>query len=520
MESQTSQHTYAMRFLDRVERIGNKLPNPVMMFIWLAFIVVVASVLASWAGLSATNPATGALVEAKSLLSAENLQKFFVDMPKTLTNFPPLGTVLVVMMGIGLAEKSGFIAAALAAMVRSVARFLLTPAVVFAGVMSSMAVDAGYVVLIPLAAALFAAAGRHPIAGLAAAFAGVSGGYSANLFVTSLDPLLGGITTSAAQIIDPGYTVAPTANYYMMIALVPLLTLIGWWITARLVEPRLGAWQAPDQSSQTPFNDDTQNQRLNEGQRRGLRQAGLVFVATIIVCLLLTFGDQAALRDAKSGALDPFFNGLVAITGISFLLMGIVYGKAAGTLKTQQDAITMVVDSMKEMGLYIVLAFTAAHFIALFSWSNLGLLLAINGAEGLKTIGLSGVSLMISMIFITAFLNLFIGSASAKWALIAPIFVPLLMLVGLSPEITQAAYRLGDSSTNIITPMMVYFPLVLVAAQRYVPSFGVGSLIACMLPYSIAILLGSCVLLALWVGFEIPVGPNAPVYLESVAQAK
>jgi aminobenzoyl-glutamate transport protein len=285
-------------------------------------------------------------------------------------------------------------------------------------------------------------------------------------------------------------------------------------VTARLVEPRLGQWQ-PNAELASSGVSQPAIENLTANQRRGMRLAGLVFIATCLLCLLLTIGDQAPLRDAKTGALDPFFNGLVAITGLSFLIMGIVYGKAAGTIKTQEDAITMVVESMKEMGLYIVLAFTAAHFIALFSWSNLGLLLAINGAEGLKAMGLSGVSLMISLIFITAFINLFIGSASAKWALIAPIFVPLLMLIGLSPEITQAAYRLGDSSTNIITPMMVYFPLVLVAAQRYVPNFGVGSLIACMLPYSIAILLGSCLLLGLWVGFEIPVGPNAPVYLDN-----
>jgi aminobenzoyl-glutamate transport protein len=498
--------TWSMRALDAIERGGNRLPHPVMLFLWLCLAVMLVSALTALAGLSAVNPASGETVRAANLFAAENIRRLFEEMPKTLTAFPPLGTVLVVMMGVGVAEKSGLIAAALSALVRWVRSNWLTATVVFAGVMSSLAADAGYVVLVPLGGAVFAAAGRHPIAGIAAAFAGVSGGYSANLLVTSLDPLLAGITQTAVEMVRDDYTVSIAGNLFMMQALVPMLTLVGTVVCTRFVEPRLGQW-TPVAGAPVVKGETT------DAEKRGLRFAGYALVAIVVALVLLAGPANAPLRDPESGSLEPFYKSLVALTGIAMLVLGIAFGRGAGTVKGQDDTIEMVTDSMRDMALYIVLAFAAAHFIALFTWSNLGTILAIDGAAALKASGVGGVPLLLGLVVMTALINLFIASASAKWAILATVFVPMFMLVGIAPEATQAAYRLGDSSTNIITPVMSYFPLVLVAARRYMPDFGIGSLVAAMLPFSVAFLISSLAMLGLWLALEIPLGPGVSPWL-------
>lgn len=485
--------------LDAVERVGNRLPDPVTLFIILIAVVLGVSLVAAWAGLSAINPVSGDKVAAINLFSAPMLRRLFTEMPQTFAGFPPLGTVLLAMLGVGVAEKSGLIGSGLAAFVRRAPQPLLTPALVFACVMSSLAVDAGYVVLIPLGAVLFLGAGRHPLAGIAAAFAGVSAGFSANLLITPLDALLAGLTQSAAHIIDPTYQVPITANYYLMVALVPLFVVIGTWLTDRVIEPHLGAYDGPAASSEEIDAD---------ANRRGLRWAGVAFAVFLALVLALTVGEGAPLRD-QDGGLAPLFKSMVALLFLGFLAIGMAYGFGAGTIKNDRDAVRMAASSMSDMGLYIVLAFVAAHFIALFSWSNLGIIAAINGAEGLRAIGLTGIPLLVGLVLLTAFLNLFIGSASAKWALIAPIFVPMLMLIGYTPEYTQAAYRLGDSFTNVITPLMPYFPMVIVFARRYAGSFGIGSLVALMLPYSITFGLGSILLMALWLAANLALGPGS-----------
>ena len=488
------------RSLAAIERVGNRLPDPVTLFLILIGIVIVVSVVTAMLDVSATHPVTGATVSAINLLSADQLRRLFTEMPQTFADFPPLGTVLVVMLGVGVAEKSGLVAAALTAFVRRVPRRFLTAAVVFAGVMSSLAVDAGYVVLIPLGALVFYAAGRHPIAGLAAAFAGVSGGFSSNLVLTSLDPLLAGITQTAAHIVDPSYTVPVTANYYLMIALVPVFVVIGALITDRLIEPRLGAYDGkPD--------DDVAADDTPADSGRGLKAAGWTLAAFIALVLVLVVPEGAALR-AEDGSLTPFYSSLVALMALGFLAIGLAYGIAEKRITSDRDAVQMVSGSMADMGLYIVLAFVAAHFIALFNWSNLGVITAIAGAEGLKAIGFTGLPLVVSFVIIAAFINLFVGSASAKWALMSTIFVPLMMLLGYSPELTQAAYRIGDSVTNILTPLMPYFPLVIVFGRRYLPDFGIGTLVATMLPYSVAFGLAGIALLVVWVMFGIPLGPG------------
>ena len=514
MAESPARRSFFNRFLDVVERGGNKLPDPVTLFLILIAVVMLVSLLASALGLSAVHPGTGETIDAVSLFSSDNIQRLFVEMPQTFAYFPPLGMVLLVMLGIGVADKTGFIAAALRASVSNVPPFLLSAAVVLAGLMSSLAVDAGYVVVIPLGAVLFHGAGRHPLAGLAAAFAGVSGGFSANLLLTSLDPLLASFTEPAAQILDPTYIVPATANYYLMIALVPVYVAVGVFVTDRILEPRLGAYE-PDEGLDLETGD---GHRLTRLERKGLLWAGLALLLTIGLASLLVIPSGAPLR-AADGGLGPFYSSIVALMLFFFFIPGLVYGIVTKQIQSDKQVVRMTAESMSDMGLYIVLAFAAAHFIALFNWSNLGSIVAISGASGLQAIGFTGLPLVIGFVIVTGFVNLFVGSASAKWAVLAPIFVPMLMLLGFSPELTQAAYRVGDSFTNIITPLLPYFPLVIVFAQKYVREMGIGTLISVMLPYSILFGLFSTLTLVLWIAFGLPLGPEIPLGYDIGAMA-
>ncbi|GAB5537627.1 MAG: AbgT family transporter [Rubricoccaceae bacterium] len=495
------------RFLDGVEKAGNRLPDPVTLFLIFIGMVMVASTIAAALGVGAVHPGTGERIEALNLFSGELIQRLLVELPETFAAFPPLGLVLAVMIGIGVADKTGLIAAALKAFMSSIPNVLLTAALIFAGIMSSLAVDAGYVVVIPLGAVLFAGAGRHPIAGLAAAFAGVSAGFSANLLLTGLDPLLAGFTTPAAQLIDANYEVAATANYYLMIALVPVFVIVGTWVTERILEPRLGEW-TPDADSDA--TDDDTPKDLTDLERRGLRWAGIVLAITLVGIGLLVIPSGAPLRGPE-GELAPFFSSIVALMLFAFLLPGLAYGIVTKQIRRDSDAVKMTSDAMSDLGLYIVLAFVAAHFIALFNWSNLGTIVAISGAKGLEAIGFTGIPLLVAFVLVSASVNLLVGSASAKWAILAPIFVPMLMLLGFSPELTQGAYRMGDAFTNIITPLMPYFPLVIVFGQKYKKDLGIGTLIGAMLPYSIAFGIASTIVLIAWVLLGLPLGPGAPL---------
>ncbi len=491
-----------------IERSGNALPDPVGLFFILIGLVMVISALLATMGVEATHPGTGETIRVQNLFSAELIRRLLMEMPRTFAGFPPLGLVLVVMLGIGVADKTGLIAAALRGMLRRVPPKLLSAAVVFVGIMSSLAVDAGYVVVIPLGAFVFWAAGRHPLAGLAAAFAGVSGAFSANLLLTSLDPLLAGFTQSAAQLIDPNYIVRETANYYVIVALTPLLTLVGMAVTEWIVEPRLGPYQGQADVADLPAE-------LSPEERRGLRWAGLALLGVLGLIGFLVLPPGAPLR-GEDGSLAPFYGSIVAIMFLFFLIPGLAYGIATGRIKSDRDAVRMSSEAMSDMALYIVLAFAAAHFIAAFNWSNLGAILAIKGAELLKSLGLSDVPLLVGIILVSATINLFIGSASAKWALLAPIFVPMFMLLGFSPELVQMAYRVGDSATNIITPLLPYFPLILTFALRYDRSAGIGTLIALMLPYALSFLLAMTLMLILWILLGLPLGPDIPLRYEVI----
>lgn len=487
------------RILDGIERAGNRLPDPLTLFVIAAAVVVAASAVATVAGVTATHPGTGEVVRPVNLLSRAGLRRMLVEMVPNFTAFPPLGTVLVVMLGIGVAERSGLVTAALRRLVTAVPAPLLPAALVFAGVMSSLAADAGYVVLTPLGAVLFAGVGRHPLAGLAAAFAGVSGGFSANLLVTALDPLLAGITQPAARLVDAAYVVDPTANYYFMVVSTVLLTAVGTVVTTRVVEPRLGRWTGTigaEEAAPAPV------------ERRGLAVAALA--ASGVVALVALLAVAGVLRD-EAGGWQPFFGALVPLLMLFFLVPGFAYGRAVGTIRSDRDVATMTSETMATMGSYVVLAFVAAQLVAYFAWSNLGLIVAVHGAGALKALGIGGLPLLVGFVLVSATVNLLIGSASAKWAIMAPVFVPMLMLMGYAPETAQVAYRVGDSVTNVVTPLLPYFPIVISFARRYDQGAGMGTLVAAMLPYSVAFLAAWLVLLVAWVALGIPLGPGAPI---------
>jgi aminobenzoyl-glutamate transport protein len=524
-------------FLGWVERTGNRLPDPVFLFLYLIGGLILVSIVAAAAGLSVVHPtqkgASGAtlVITAESLLSARNVARLLVEMPKTFAHFHPLGYVLVVMLGAGVAERSGLFGSAMRAAVRMAPKALLTPFVALVAMISNHAADAAYVVLIPLAGALYASAGRHPLAGIAAAFAGVSGGFSANIVPGQLDALLFGITEQAGEALVPGYDANIAGNWYFILAMTVSFLPVICWVTDRVIEPRLRVWQpanrmaaAGSQSAHDASVADEQGP-LEPAQRRGLARAGLAVLAVVLVWTFLVFGpgtplvDEAACADEKLALgecsvqvrLTPLYQSLVAAFLLLFLSAGWAYGAAAGTVKGHRELVKMMAESMKELGYYLVLAFAAAHFVAMFGWSNLGLIFAVHGAGAIEQSGLPLPILLGLIVLFSAGVNLFIGSASAKWALLAPVLVPMLMLLGVSPEGTTAAYRVGDSVTNIITPLMVYFPLILIFCQRYQPDFGLGSLTATMLPYSFWLLVTGLVLTIAWVYLGVDLGPGAPV---------
>lgn len=498
--------------LNRIERAGNRLPPPTLLFIYLTAAVLALSAGAHWLAVSAVHPVSGALIPAVNLLSQEGLARILSDTVSNFTQFAPVGTVLVAILGIAVAEHSGLLSATLRATVLKAPPRLLTFAVVLSGILSSIAQDTGYVILIPLAAIIFHAAGRHPIVGIAAAFAGVSGGFSANLLLTPTDALLAGLSSEAAQLVAPGYTVSPAANYYFMAASTLVIATAGTWVTHRLVAPRFkyGAEETPEAAKL--------ERTLSAAEARGL---GGVLLFTLVFIALLLWGLLPAdgfLRDASGGVLQsPFMTGIVTIVSIYAALAGIVFGRLSGRYGHWGDCIEGMEQHMATMAGYLVLMFFAAQFVNYFAWSNLGTIIAIHGAGLLQQLALPIAVTLILFMLLTAFVNLFIGSASAKWALMAPVFVPMLLLAGMTPEATQLAYRVGDSSTNIITPLMPYFGVVVAFAQRYQKDIGVGSLIAMMLPYSVTFLLVWSGLLVLWVLLGLPLGPGVAFIMESAA---
>lgn len=492
MNTATNQSTWVMRALDKVERVGNKLPDPAIIFAICLAIVWTSSAIFSSMTFEAIDPRSGQPVQINNLLTGAALADFMSRMVSIFTGFAPLGVVLVAMLGVGVAEHSGFISAGLKRILDSTPRTLLTPMVVLVAIVSHTATDAGYVLVIPLAGVIFYAMGRHPLAGIAAAFAGVSGGFCANFIPSAIDPLLQSFTQEAAQLIDPNIQVNTLNNYFFNSASSLVIIGIAWYLTDKVIEPRLADTKVDGDPNDIPKFDE-----LDATQIRALRWATFTLLGGLIALFAILYPESSPMRDSQGSLTTfaaPVMRSIVPIIFLLFLLPGIVYGYLSGAYKSTKDMIDSMTKAMQGMSYYIVMAFFCALFIDAFGKSNLGVLLAVNGANFLKGLALPAMVTIVGIILLTAFVNLFVGSSSAKWALLGPIFVPMLMQLGISPDLTQAAYRLGDSSSNIITPLMPYFPLVVVYCQRYVKGTGIGTLLSLMLPYSIC-------LLVLWTSF-------------------
>ena len=507
------------RALNAVEIAGNKLPHPVTLFACLALFVVVLSAVLAALGVSATGMLVSGgelketTVTAVSLLTKDGMSYILSNAVSNFTSYAPLGMVLVAMLGVGVAEQSGMINTLLKKAVKITPAKLLSPMMVFLGVMSNIASDSGYVILIPLGAMMFKACGRHPLAGLAAAFAGVSGGFSANLLIGTLDPLLAGITQSAVTIIDPAYQVDVMGNYVFLCVSTFLITILGTIITDKIVEPRLGKW---DPSMGEDSSDDTDLTTISDAENKALKKAGfaaLIFVALVVIACVLPNSFMLNENGSLLGRpASPFINGIVLLIALLFFIPGTVYGLSVGKFKNDKDVASAMTKAMAGMGSFLALAFVSSQFINYFNYTKLGTIIALAGASFLKAINIGLVPLIIIFVLFSAFMNLFMGSASAKWNILAPVFVPMFMLLGYSPELCQLAYRIGDSCTNIITPMMTYYAVIIIFAQKYDKKAGIGTITATMLPYSMIFLVAWTCLFIIWLLLGLPIGLNAGLF--------
>lgn len=496
-------------FLGFIERTGNALPHPASLFAILAALALLFSWIGHVLDWHTLHPATGELIDIENLLSKNGLHRIMLELVHNYTGFAPLGIVMVALLGIGIAESSGLINVVVRGLLLRAHPKTITFFVVFAGIVSNVASDLGYVVVIPIGAVIFHSLGRHPVAGMAAAFAGVSGGFSANLFIGTIDPLLAGLSTEAAHIIDPAYTVLPTANYYFMVVSTVVLSFTGAWVTNKIVEPRLGKYSGAVEAES--FD------KITPTEKKALLWVGISF--TLIAGLVFwgLYPDHGFLRGPDNTVFtSPVLKGFVAFLFISAAILGIVYGAITGSFKTDRDVINGMVDQFKSLASFLVLVFFAAQFVAFFKWSNLGLLIAVDGAHVIQNSELGLIPLIILFILLSGFINMFMGSASAKWAILGPVFIPIFMLLGYSPELSQVVFRVGDSVTNIISPMMSFFALIIVYFEKYVPKAGVGTLISTMLPYSIAFFVIWTILLILWVVFELPLGPGSELFYQKI----
>ncbi|PKD43590.1 AbgT family transporter [Rhodohalobacter barkolensis] len=502
------------KFLNFIEKAGNKLPDPAMLFFLLLVIVWVFSALLSPIDFGEVHPRTGEALNVQNMLTGENLASFLANMIETFVLFAPLGIVLVAMLGVGVAEHSGWIDAGLKKLLGFTPKALLTPMLILIAIVSHTAADAGYVLVIPLGGVIFYAAGRHPLAGIAAAFAGVSGGFSANFIPSAIDPLLMSFTLEAARILDPEIMLNPLNNIYFTALSSILIVSVGWYITDKIVEPRLQSVEVDGDEEDMP-----QMEEVSDRESRAFWFGFGAMILGFIGLFIWAWPEGSSLRDPSWDNPEvsslfsfnaPLMQAIVPLIFILLLIPGVVYGYASGKYKSSKDMIDNMTKSMESMGYYVVMAFFCALFIDAFAKSNIGLLIALKGANFLQALALPGQITIVGIVFLSAFVNILVGSASAKWALIAPIFVPMLMQLGISPDLTQAAYRVGDSVSNIITPLLPYFPLVVVFCQRYAKKTGIGTLISMMLPYSIIFLVTWTIFLLIywWIGIPLSFEAN------------
>lgn len=493
--------------LNYTERAGNALPHPGTLFALFALGTLVLSAIGASLDWEVIHPGTKEIIRPINLLSHDGIHRIILEMVDNFTGFAPLGIVMVAMLGIGIAEQSGLISAIIRLLVLNSHKQLLTFIIVFSGILSNVASDVGYVLLIPLAGVIFIAVGRHPIAGMAAAFAGVSGGFSANLVLGTVDPLLAGLSTEAAEILDPTYEVNPTANYYFMVASTFIIAFAGTFITNKVVEPRLGKYTGEVDERESSV------EHLSKVEKKGLWMAVLTILVIIAITLVGIIPEDGFFRGTDGGILtSPLIKGVVAMLFITAGATGLAYGITTGAFKNDADVMKGMAASMRSLATYFVLVFFAAQFVAYFKWSNLGIILAVEGAEMLMSADIGLIPLMILFIILSASINMLMGSASAKWAILAPIFIPMFMIMGYSPELSQVVYRIGDSVTNVISPMMSFFALIIAFVAKYDPKAGIGTIIATMIPYSIAFFVVWVILLVGWLLLGLPLGPDAGIH--------
>ncbi|MCP1189910.1 AbgT family transporter [Priestia flexa] len=494
-----------LRVLDSIERVGNKLPHPAVLFVIFAMSIMAVSWIVSVFDVTTVHPGTGEELPIRNMFSKEGIQFIFTSMLSNFTEFQPLGLVLAMMLGIGVADKVGLIETFIKKTIINAPKSVITYAIVFAGVLGNLAADAAFVIIPPLAATIFYTLGRHPFAGLAAGFAGVGAGFSANLVISGNDALLSGIANEVVKTVSDTATVTPVDNWFFNAASVALVVLVGGLVTEKIIEPRLGTYKG---------NKASVMSEVSNLEAKGLRNAGIVGFLYIGMIVMMTVPKSGLLRSDEGTIIpSPFLDGIVPITLIFFLLIGMAYGFTVGNLKSISDVPNLMAESMKDMAGFIVLIFAASQFIAYFNWTNIGTWIAVSGAEILTGIGLTGLPVIIGFIFLTAVLNLFIFSGSAQWALMAPIFIPMLMLLDYHPAYVQMAYRIADSSTNVITPLNPYFPIILALMKDYDKRSGIGSLISLMLPYSVVILVTWTLFFLIWNLLGLPIGPGIEMFI-------
>lgn len=496
-----------------IERVGNKLPHPFWMFVWITLFVVLFSAVAALIEISAVDPGTGEVVRAHNLISGDGLRRLLEEMVTNFAHFAPFGMVLVMLMGVSVAEQSGLLTIILRTVAFAVPRKVVLPVIFVIGACGNIGSDAGVVIVPPIAALIFSKMGLHPIAGLIAGYAGATAGFTANLFIAGTDVLLAGISTQVASQIDPTIEVSATANWYFMIVSTLMLALGGAFVASRFTIPRCAGFAVADDAEQAY----EEAPRMTPLERKGVRWAGLAALVFILLVAAATVPAGAPLRNQTTGGLvpSPFLRGLVPLLFFLFALPGYVYGKVTGSIQKPDDVLTFMEKGMKDLAGYIVLMLVIAQFINLFSWSRLDTILAINGAEFLQATGLTGPLMFILFMILVAVINIFMGSGSAKWAIFAPIFIPMLAQLNYSPAFIQLMYRVGDSITNCISPLYVYFPLLMGWVRRHDKSLGIGTILSLLVPYAVLLFLLWVVLVFVWYGLELPIGVGEGIYLRS-----
>ena len=491
--------------LGTIERVGNALPHPFILFLYLVVILIALAAILAAVGVSAVNPTTGEEVAVKSLLTRDGMVWILGSLVSNFSGFAALGIVLVMQMAIGVTESSGLLTTAIRRAVLGVPTWALTATVLFIGINGSIASEASIIFIPPLAAAAFYAAGKHPLAGLIAGYAATNAGFTANVMITATDALLYGVTQEAAQMIDPSYTTTPANNWYFMIASCFVLTIVGTFVNDRIIEPRLGKFTG---------SEVDQARDATDLEKKGLRNAGIFSVIFIVLILIGLIPSNGILRGDDGSIINgPFVTGLVPFLLAYFVLVGVIYGFTVGTFKKFEDIPRVMAESLTSLTGYIVLVFVISQFIAIFNYTNLAMVIAVNAATFLDNIGLTGVPLILAILLVTTFVNFFMTSGTAKWYIFAPIFVPMFMMLGLTPEFAQAVYRIADSCTNPITPIYPYLPMVIGMAAKYDKKFGMGNVISMMIPYSFGFLIIWTIFIIAWMFLNLPLGPGAAVFL-------